>query len=494
MKLKVNINGIKAIKNFEIELPIQKGLYAVTGQNASGKSTIVAAASSVFYNLPMHRYFSDSSADGSSINFELDGATRSWTFQNRKWIKAQSGYMKIKGFYEGSIIYGNRFRDTNFSSLQKIELVDAKYLMPGDDFIKENLGKILHNNPNYYDKVLKLDAKKARHYRFIGVPYFYERNGRRVGQLYMSTGENLLITVLHSILLRINDRANLSVPCILFLDEIELALHPSSLSRLVDFLNHLSTNYNMAIYFSTHSIELIKDIDPNNIFFIERHLDDTLEVINPCYPSYATRILYDHTGYDYIILVEDDLARLLISRLLKKYKLLGNKLVHVLPCGDWRNVIRLANEVVDSNLIGKPATIIIILDGDVRNEAPQYIKDKQIQINIPINYLPIESLEKYLKKSLYENVDHKLFRFLNDYIFHKTSLTQIIQEYKNSGRSVADSNGKKLYNLIDDELRMRNKTRNDLVELICDYIVENNQQQVHKIQSFLTKQLTGTAI
>lgn len=202
MKLKVNINGIKAIKNFEIELPIQKGLYAITGQNASGKSTIVAAASSVFYNLPMHRYFSDSSSDGSSINFELGGAKRSWTFKDRKWLKSQSGYMKIKGFYEGSIIYGNRFRDTNFSSLQKIELVDEKYLEPGDDFIRNNLGKILHNNPNYYDKVLKLNVERARRYRFVGVPYFYERNGRRVGQLYMSTGENLLLTVLHSILIK----------------------------------------------------------------------------------------------------------------------------------------------------------------------------------------------------------------------------------------------------------------------------------------------------
>lgn len=286
----------------------------------------------------------------------------------------------------------------------------------------------------------------------------------------------------------------MSVPCILFLDEIELALHPSSLSRLVVFLTHLSIDYNMAIYFSTHSIELIKDIDPNNIFFIERHLDDTLEVINPCYPSYATRILYDHAGYDFIILVEDDLARLLISRLLKKYKLLGNKLVHVLPCGDWRNVIRLANEVVDSNLISKPSSIIIILDGDVKNEAPQYIKNKQIQINIPINYLPLESLEKYLKEYLHDNVDHKLFRFLNDYIFHKTSLTQIIQGYKNSGRCNNDNNGKKLYNLIDDELRMRNKLRSDLVELICDYIVENKTEQVEKIKFFLAKQLEEKAV
>ena len=53
MKLKIKIKKIKCIEDLTIELPIDKGLYAITGQNGSGKSTIAACASSVFFHIPM---------------------------------------------------------------------------------------------------------------------------------------------------------------------------------------------------------------------------------------------------------------------------------------------------------------------------------------------------------------------------------------------------------------------------------------------------------
>lgn len=84
---------------------------------------------------------------------------------------------------------------------------------------------------------------------------------------------------------------NLERPCLFFLDEIEMALHPSSLKRLVNFLGDMAKAYNYAIYFSTHSIELIGNISPENIYFLDRHSDNSIEILNPCYPAYATRIL-----------------------------------------------------------------------------------------------------------------------------------------------------------------------------------------------------------
>ena len=57
MKLKMHISKIKCIRDLTIELPIERGLYAITGQNGSGKSTIVACASSVFFNFATERLF-----------------------------------------------------------------------------------------------------------------------------------------------------------------------------------------------------------------------------------------------------------------------------------------------------------------------------------------------------------------------------------------------------------------------------------------------------
>lgn len=486
----MTINKIKSINSLEIDLPIDKGLYAITGQNGSGKSTVVTCASSVFFNMKMHEYFGITEPD-SSIKFELGSAKRSWfKLPDGRWRKSSDGRMNIKGFYEGSIIFGNRFRNTNYQLLKRLDRIDDSILKVAPDFIRQNLGKILHNNPEFYDKLLSINnADAGPNINFTGDIFYYQKSGKRVSQFHMSTGENLLISVLNSINIRNSDRANLNKPCILFLDEIELALHPSSLKRLLAFLKQISIEYNYAIYFSTHSIELISNITPENIFFIERHADNSIEVLNPCYPAYATRILYDHSGYDTIILVEDDLAKEIIQRLLRKHSLLTNKLVHVLPCGGFTNVIDLSKEVVNSNLVGKTSTISIILDGDVKTDAENYIRKNGIYNNIPVDYLPIESLEKFLKQSLVDSVDHKYFRLLNDYIFHQKSLTEIVEEYKANVDIQKDKNGKKFYKRIDSELRERGKTRNDIIEMSVDYLLENRPTEMVGIVDFLKNKL-----
>lgn len=489
MKLKVKIQKIKSIENLEIDLPIEKGLYAITGQNGSGKSTVVTASSCVFFTLPMNDYFGKTE-DDARIDFELDGASRSWFKENGKWKKFSDGKMSIKGFYEGSLIFGNRFRNTNYETLKKLDLIDITKLIEAPEFIRENLGIILQNNKNFYEKLYFLKGSDIDpKMNFTRDIFYYKKGDKRVSQFHMSTGENLMVSILNSIYIRNNDRASLKKPCLMFLDEIELALHPSSLKRLIIFLKETSSKFNYAIYFSTHSIELISGIIPDNIFFIERYPDDSLEVLNPCYPAYATRILYDHSGYDHIFLVEDDLAKSIIGRILRKKNLLSNRLVHVLPCGGYTNVIDLAEEVINSNLVGKTSKIMIVLDGDVKNEAQAYLVKQQYKNNVPLNFLPIESLEKFLREKLINKVDKELFKLLNDYIFQQKSLQNIIEEYKNENDVSKDNNGKLFYRHIDTELRARNKTREELVEMIVEFLFDNDDENLKKVTLFLEKQL-----
>ena len=112
-----------------------------------------------------------------------------------------------------------------------------------------------------------------------------------------------------------------------------------------------------------------------------------------------------------------------------------------------------------------------------------------INNNIPLNFLPIQSLEKYLKHNLYDIIDHKLFRYLNDLIFHQISLTQIIEDYRNSWDFHFDWNWKKLFNKINNELKLRNKSRNDIIEIIVQYLIDNDSIVVEKITTFLKSQL-----
>lgn len=488
MKLKMRIKKIKCIDDLEIDLPIEKGLYAITGKNGTGKSTIVMCASSVFFNMPMNEYLGPTE-DGASIEFELNGATRSWSNSNGKWHSLKDGLMNIKGFYEGSLIFGNRFRNNSFEKISQPEEVDNSNLIKADDFVRCNLGDILHNDSEFYENIL-LTSPDYNDRNSLSRPiFYYEKNGKRISQFHMSTGENLLVSILYSLLLRKNDRASLTKPCIMFLDEIELALHPSSLKKLVNFLSDMARDFNYAVYFSTHSIELISGIIPNNIFYVERHTDNTLEIINPCYPAYATKILYDHNGYDNVILVEDDLAKSIIAKILKQQRLLDSRLVHVLPCGGYQGVISLADDAVRNNLLGRMSSICIILDGDVRNEAEQFRQKNNVAINVPLNFLPIESLEKYLKSKLVDNVDNKLFRRLNDYVFLQKGLADIVSEYKTKKLDIDDNTGKKFYSLLDTELRERRRNRSEIVEMVVEYLFESKDNNLNKVVGFLTKQL-----
>lgn len=487
MKLKVHIHKIKSIEDLTIEFPVDKGLYAITGQNGSGKSTIVASASRVFFNLPMKEYFGRTD-DGAFLQFNMDdGTERKWEKNNGAWISSSIGKMNIRGFFEGSLIFGNRFRDTTYQKLKQVDKINQDKLIPADDFIRTNLGYILHGDTEFYEKLWRVSNNYVK---FDGCVFYYEKNGKRISQFHMSTGENLLISILNSLFMRIrdiDDKRN----CIVFLDEIELALHPSSLKRLVVFLGDIANKYNYAIYFSTHSIELISGIKPDNIFYVERHTDNSLEIINPCYPAYATKFLYDHTGYDKVILVEDDLAKEIIFRIIREKAMMNNRLIHILPSGGWTNVLKLADDVVKSNLLGKKASISVILDKDIEGVAKKYILNNNYKNTIPIGYLPISSLEKYLRDNLVISVNHKLNRLLTDYVFMQKSISEIVDDYKRTKEFewTKDNSGKQFYARLDAELRARGSDRREIMEMVVKFLFDNEQENIEQIVSFLQEQL-----
>lgn len=489
MNLKLHIHKIKCIDDLEVELPLERGLYAITGQNGSGKSTLVTCASSSFFIMRIVDYFGETPND-SSISFELDGGIKKYTKeinQNGKyvWKSSSDQNFKLKGFIEGSLIYGNRFRNTSLTVLRKFNKVSPSNLTPADIFIRESLGFILQGDKNYFEKLWYYENEE-----FKGPIFYYEKNGKRISQFYMSTGENLLISILHSLKKKIDDRKDESTPCLILLDEIELALHPASLKRLASMLQQIADQYNFAIYFSTHSLELIELIKPDNIFYVNRHIDNSYEIINPCYPAYATRTLYDHDGYDKVFLVEDDLAKEIISQIARREKLLNHKMVHVLPCGGFSNVIDLAYDVVSSNLLTKKASVAMILDRDVEERAKRQVKNKVKNFNVPLNFLPVQSLEKYLMARLVENVDHILHRELNDYLFTRKSLDEIIIEYRSSLDFNKDNDGKKLFKRMEENLKECGKTRADLISIVLDHIFDHDQTSIDEIKTFLSDQLS----
>lgn len=494
MFLEMQIKNIKSIKNFEMKLPLQQGLYALTGENGSGKSTILACAATAFYNPLMYSYFGVP-YDGSKIEFTLDENKRVVTSSGNRWHNA-SGNLYITGFYEGSLIYGNRFKDVDFSRLKTLASVDEKALLPATSFIKNNLGKILHDDPYYYDNLHILRLEKTKKFALLKQPYYYKVNGVLVNQLSMSTGENLLLSILQSLEIRISRRSRSITPTLILLDEIELAFHSSALRRLVYFLDEMACEHNFTIYFSTHSIELIRGIVPDNIHYLQKHVDGTLEIVTPCYPVYATRNLESSNyGHDYIIMVEDNLAKSIVEKILYSKKLLGNKRVLVIAIGGWTEVIRFAYDTIRSNLTLSTTQILIILDRDIKDDSLSFMKKERIGFTNPPNYLPIKSLEKFMLVNLIQQVDINLFHKLNNYLFQSKSLTEITQTYINKEKrkeylEERVKNGKAFFEEIQHELRNIRKTENDLSQIVVDYLFENGNSEIEELTKFLNDKLS----
>ena len=492
MDLKMKIKNIKCITDLTFSFPLEPGIYAITGENGAGKSTLIACASSVFYQMPMTDYFGR--PVNSIIDFSLDNTTRKWLFNGKKWVSETSlNKMKLNGFYEGSVIFGNRFRDTELSLINVLDALHKNDLYKASDFIKNNLGLILRNDENYYENLSQVKRIVSSKLGLTRVTFCnISQNGELISQPRMSTGENLLLSILSSLENVRKKRKNSDGrPCIVFLDEIELALHSSALRRLVIFLKKIALDDGLSIFFSTHSIELLREIKAQNIYYLSRAYNDSIMITNPCYPAYATRNLYGDDGFgnDLVVLVEDDLAKLVIEKILFAKKLAQNIRIKILPTGGWTNTISMAYDIITSNLVQKGTRLAVVLDKDIKSQVPTFINNHKQYSNLKMDYLPISSLEKYLRFNLCCELNEKLFSMLDTYLFQKRPLQEVLRLYEKDVQK-EDTDGKSLFGLLLNEVRSMRKERDDIVELVVRFIIDNETDCLSELENYLKKKIS----
>jgi len=267
---------------------------------------------------------------------------------------------------------------------------------------------------------------------FKGIPYFNIINGNVISQYRMSSGESMLISLVDFINNLVIKNPRKSHDILFLIDKVELALHPAAIDRLVLFLQDLLSEAtgNLIIYFSTHSSELIHRILPRNIFYIENN-NGIVEITNPCYPNYAVRNLYIPNGFDFLLLVEDELAKCLVEKVIRENNLSKSKLCCVLPSGGWSQMLKLHHDMVTYNTLGVGKHIVSIFDGDAQSEVA---KHKEYN-TLPKTFLLIPSIEKYLRKKCILDKDQIFIKQINDKYFGICSLKDIINDYNNDSRT-----------------------------------------------------------
>lgn len=90
---------------------------------------------------------------------------------------------------------------------------------------------------------------------------------------------------------------------------------------------------------------------------------------------------------------------------------------------------------------------------------------------MPKLFLPISSIEKYLKNVLVDNKNPEIFKRINDQLFQLQPLQEVVNSYKNGLQpSQTDNDGKKLFEYLLDAMKERNIDEKTFVSHIAGII------------------------
>lgn len=492
LDLYLEIDKIKNIDHFEYTFSFDKGIYALVGENAVGKSTLMSAIASVVYRQTLKRLGESELCPESKVTLKCMDKETVWSYDGEVCKLTPSDLaIQFYGIYEGSIFTGTRFEDMkNLDDLTSDqEFVDK--LVPATDDLKDALSIILHGEKGHYKKLYRLkNMDVARKYNLGNMPYFLQlENGKYISKYKMSSGECMLISLLNFInssALKPEEIRHphhvLSDKLFVFIDEVELALHPSSIDRLLEYLEGMIAKKDLTVLFSSHSSELIRKIHPRKIYYMKNDAGEA-KIISPCYPQYAIRSLYNHDGYDCTILVEDKVAELMVRKLIADYRTRNNLLMNVLPVGGWNNTLELQKNFCEQNILGRDKFTFSIIDGDVKeavNKHPEYNALKKL-------FLPIKSLEKYLYQKVLIDKDAAFITYFGNRYFTLTSFDEIVKGCRGNAYVMQDLSGKALYELILKKLATERVDEDTLVRDFSEYLFtkENFASLQNNIERFI---------
>lgn len=201
--LNIKINHIKNIKKVQLSIPLIKGIYGIVGNNGTGKSTIMECLAQVVFSHSLDMLRDDDLSENSSVVLNVNKKTAHWYYKDNKWRTSEHYRERLhfNGMYEGSLFYGTRFNDSKIVDDLIVDLkIKIDDIVDADEYIKNNLSYILHGNYDFYKTLKRLRNKKiAADLHLDNTPYFQKVNERLISQYRMSSGECLLISLLHFI-------------------------------------------------------------------------------------------------------------------------------------------------------------------------------------------------------------------------------------------------------------------------------------------------------
>jgi energy-coupling factor transporter ATP-binding protein EcfA2 len=362
----ITIKNIKHIQTLQFDIPSSSGVHVLTGSNGSGKTTLMTC----LLRIGWYRAFQDHFKTGNgrvdsypgeviytvgpnSVSYHHAGVRWPPTPRKNSNLFIQFGFPEVR-FLPAT---GNRL----FIQEQNINPTDFRAV---DTNLKTDLNALLETSK--FDNLRYVQTSSTRgpgsgsqrwkraYVIKTGNVYYSEKN--------FSLGEILILNTL----LLIQDVEDGSM---LLIDELEMALHPRVQIRLLKYLEKKAYEKSLTVILSTHSSSLIKSA--NKLIYLEnKNGSGEINVNINCYPATVLKdvAIEEDIQPDYIFVVEDDMAQMLLKETLTHYLQLEQDrlmpIVKVIPIGGYTQVLEFADN--SSNyLFNSKIGMYLFLDNDV---------------------------------------------------------------------------------------------------------------------------------
>lgn len=462
-EIKIIIEKLKKIEKLEFVLNLEKGIYAIVGNNGTGKSSLITCIAKLVKPSILKEEFS-----GNSNNFENTkityinpyGIDVIWEKKPNWFAKDNYGAMpKYKGFFESSILTGTRFFHLDNKNIT-LKTKDIENSKEASDFIKKNMDYIINGEKtSFFNKLHYSDLgdKKRLYYLDFG-----ENN--HITEFNFSTGEYFLLSVL-KIIQTFSNRRHQDDLRLLIIDEIDIALHPLAQKRFIEKLKDWMSEFNLLIIFATHSLPILESLKEDNIYHIEND-----KIFNPIYPAYLTSKLHQHTYYDKIILVEDVLASKFIEKIIEEINV-ERILYKIIPIGGWEKVLEIYTQNKTYKYFSHASTFCI-LDGDVIAQA-----NKNPYKKVEKRFLPFSNVERVCVEKIF--VESELLSTLDSLVYPKKISELDIEEFKVDNIDVSQLKTEAIKNifkkLINETTKYSEKEEIEIRNIIIDMIYKDSK-------------------
>ncbi|MFN2939245.1 ATP-dependent nuclease [Lachnospiraceae bacterium YH-ros2226] len=448
---KLIIEKLKGIKYLEFTLPEKNGVYMLAGANGAGKTTILTCINRIGDSMAFANAFRNTGtwnkADqyrSARIIYELDGQSVLFKKESKRWAATPR---------KGSRLLGNfGYSSSVFISADSKRIdIKADDIRPGNTTQVEqeicNAMNLLFDTDKYTQlKRLRNTNGRGKHPTYF---YLLKDSQYYYSEKRFSTGELALV--------RLCEKLYRAQPdTMILLDEAELALHPRVQVNLLDYLKKQADEKNLTIFISSHSPAMIKGIDKNCLYLLEDCGNGNMKVVNPCYPALALGEvdIEKSNTFDYVIFVEDDIAREILRHMLNRYINIepqnASAQCYVVPVGGFEQTARLMANTKDRLLA--QSKVFALVDADAFDDIDSKPKFKDLHDRFP-QY--VRSLGFTPENWLVDTFEHaeNAFRDKIREIFHLEQKDVLLsKEYQNCNSSKPRQLAKDKFSVIVDML------------------------------------------